>query len=269
MKRYLIALDLDGTLMKSFSEYDQETFDYLKTLTKAGHLIVLATGRPYRSSRFIYDLLDLNTPLINYNGAIVHHPKDKNFPRYDLYIKKDQLVDILKHNQEGLINVFCEINDDIYVHRFNEEIEPDLHLEGGKLTVGPLDEILDGDPNGALVFVENDCAVQMARYIYQNYSQNLLVRFWPTELFNILEIYNKRTNKGAGLMRIANYYNIPKENIIAIGDGHNDIEMLQAAGIKVAMGDSHPELLNVANHHTLGCEENGVLVFLQNFFNNK
>ena len=58
--------------------------------------------------------------------------------------------------------MFCEINDDIYVHRFNEEIEPYLHLEGGKLTVGPLDEILDGDLI-VPVFVENDCAVQMAR----------------------------------------------------------------------------------------------------------
>lgn len=269
MKRYLIALDLDGTLMPGFSEYDQETFEYIKSLNEQGHLIVLATGRPYRSSRFIYDLLNLNTPMINYNGAIVHHPLDPNFPRTDLYIKKDQLLDILKNNSEGLINVFCEINDDIYVHDYNESIKPYLHVDGGTLNIGPLEAILTGDPNGALVFLEHESAPKMANYIHKRYDNELSVRYWPMEHFTILEIYNIKTNKGEGLRKVAEYYQIPQENIIAIGDGHNDIEMLQTAGIKVAMKNCHPELLNVATHQTLGCSENGVLTFLQNFFGYK
>ena len=67
--KYLIVLDLDGTLMMDFSTYDEETFEYLNMLREQGHIIMLATGRPYRSSHFVYELLHLNTPLINYNGA--------------------------------------------------------------------------------------------------------------------------------------------------------------------------------------------------------
>ena len=74
MKPYLIVIDLDGTLMLDFSHYDQETVDYIKKLSHEGHKIMLATGRPLRSSYFVYEALGLDTPLINYNGARVTNP---------------------------------------------------------------------------------------------------------------------------------------------------------------------------------------------------
>ena len=54
MERHLIIIDLDGTLMLDFSHYDQETIDYLNKLTRDGHIIMIATGRPLRSSFFVY-----------------------------------------------------------------------------------------------------------------------------------------------------------------------------------------------------------------------
>ena len=80
MKPYLIVIDLD------FSHYDQETVDYIKKLSHEGHKIMLATGRPLRSSYFVYEALGLDTPLINYNGARVTNPKDPNYPTTDLLI---------------------------------------------------------------------------------------------------------------------------------------------------------------------------------------
>jgi Cof subfamily protein (haloacid dehalogenase superfamily) len=269
MQQYLIALDLDGTIMINFSEYDEETFSYLRSLTDQGHLIVIATGRPYRSSRYIYDLLHLRTPMINYNGAIVHNPLDDKFLKTDLRIKREQLIDILDQNPEGLINVFCEINVEIFVNEYNEEIRPFLHVDGGILNVGPLHEILTGNPNGALAFVKPEAAGPMTDYIKGKYGNELSVRHWLNQDFTIVEIYSSETNKGAGIKRIAEYYNIPKENIIAIGDGHNDIEMFNEASIGVAMGNAHPELLKHATYNTLSCTDRGVLVFLKDFFKDK
>lgn len=151
-KPYLITLDLDGTLMKDFSSYDQETFDYLNELRERGHIIMLATGRPFRSSHFVYKLLNLNTPLINYNGARVTNPTDMNFPITDLRIDRNDLIDIIEHIRPMLINVFCEIIDDIYVMNYNEEIHPFLHVDGGILHSGEIKDILPGNPNGALFF---------------------------------------------------------------------------------------------------------------------
>ena len=79
---HLIVLDLDDTLMTGFTSYDEETFEYLRHLKSLGHIIMIATGRPFRSSYFVYDALNLDTPLINYNGARVTNPKQARSQTY-------------------------------------------------------------------------------------------------------------------------------------------------------------------------------------------
>ena len=71
-KGYLIAVDLDGTLIQNLNDYDIKSFDYLRKLAKDNYVII-ATGRPLRASKFYYDLLELKTPIINYNGALIHN----------------------------------------------------------------------------------------------------------------------------------------------------------------------------------------------------
>jgi len=265
MEKYIIALDLDGTLMTSFNDYDLETFEYVKKLKQDGHIIVLATGRPYRSTKFIYDILGLDTPMLNYNGAIVINPSDVSFPKVDIRIHKESLCDIL-YNTKGVINAFCEIGDNIYVNSLTEKIKPFLHLDGGFLIEGQMCNTLDGNPNGALVFVEHEFANSFEYYVVKNYSGELLVRHWQIEDCNIVEVYNPHTTKGNGLDYVAKYYNIPVERVIAIGDGHNDIEMLDYAGIAVAMKNSNPSLLPFADYVTDSNQNQGVLKFLKSFF---
>lgn len=79
MKQFLICLDLDGTLLNDQKEISPYTFRVLKTLQQQGHAIMIATGRPYRASRLYYEQLGLNTPVVNFNGAFVHHPHDPQF----------------------------------------------------------------------------------------------------------------------------------------------------------------------------------------------
>jgi 5-amino-6-(5-phospho-D-ribitylamino)uracil phosphatase len=265
MEKYIIALDLDGTLMTSFNNYDIETFEYIKKLHQEGHIIVLATGRPYRSTKFVYDILGLDTPMLNYNGAIVTNPMDPSFPKVDIRINKESLCDILYHTK-GMINAFCEIGDDIFVNQLTPSIEPYLHLDGGNLIEGQLCTTLTGNPNGALVFIEHDLADDFEQYVLQKFKGELLIRHWPVEDCNIVEVFNPNTTKGNGLAHIASYYNIPTSRIIAIGDGHNDIEMLAYAGISVAMKNSHPELFPHATIVTDSNKDQGVLKFLQSFF---
>ena len=85
--------------------------------------------------------------------------------------------------------------------------------------------------------------------------------------FHIIEVMNKEMNKGIALKRVADYYQIPKERIIAFGDESNDLEMIDYAGIGVAMGNAIDELKSVANYVTDTNENNGVANFLANYFN--
>lgn len=265
-KPYLIVLDLDGTLMLDFSNYDEETFEYLRKLKDDGHIIMLATGRPQRSSYFVYEALGLNTPLINYNGARITNPKDQNYPITDFRIKREDLLDIIEHIRPHLINVFCEIIDDIFVQNYNKEIHPFLHVDGGVLHSGELKDILPDNPNGALFFLEKCAISDFVNFIETNYKDVLLSRYWEMDGNYIVEIYNPKVDKSVGFKDACNYYNIPLERTIAIGDGHNDIGLLSSAHIGVAMGNSHPDLLPYATYVTDTCKNQGVLKFLKEFF---
>ncbi|MEI3526973.1 MAG: HAD family hydrolase [Bacilli bacterium] len=265
MKPYLIVLDLDGTLMLDFATYDDETFDYLRHLNQLGHLIMLATGRPKRSSYFVYKALNLHTPLINYNGAFISNPTDCNYPITDFRISKDNLLDIINYIRPYLINVFCEIIDDIYVQDYNEEIKPFLHIDGGVLHSGEIKDILPDNPNGALFFLK-EAIIDFVDYIKKNYSNQLLARYWEVNNNYIVEVYNPLVNKSVGFKYACEYYNIPQERTIAIGDGHNDIELLKEAAIGVAMKNANPELLQYAKYVTDSYDKQGVLKFLKSFF---
>ena len=85
MEKYLICLDLDGTLLtddKTISPYTKKVLNELKT---KGHEIMISTGRPYRASQPYYTELGMTTPVVNFNGAFVHHPHDFNFKTCLLY----------------------------------------------------------------------------------------------------------------------------------------------------------------------------------------
>ncbi|GAA0433185.1 hypothetical protein GCM10008983_07300 [Lentibacillus halophilus] len=83
--------------------------------------------------------------------------------------------------------------------------------------------------------------------------------------WNIIEIVKKGMNKAIGLEKIAFYYHIPNERIIAFGDEDNDQEMLEFAGIGVAMGNAIDDLKAIADHVTDTNEHNGISSFLENY----
>ncbi len=266
MEQHLIIIDLDGTIMLDFSTYDQETIDYLRKLKDDGHIIIIATGRPLRSSYFVYQAIGLNTPIINYNGALVTNPFDDNFPKTDLRVEKDDLVKIFDFVGDNMINVFGEIHDDIYVLDYNKEIHDFLHVDGGVLHEGPMQETLPDNPNGCLMFVKSAFVDELQTFVENNFSDHLRSRHWSVGGYHIVEVYNILVNKGAGLKEAIAYYGIDPKNTIAVGDGHNDIEMFEVANIGVAMKNSHPALFPYATEITDSVDNQGVLKFLKSYF---
>lgn len=267
-KDYLIAIDLDDTLVYEFDKYDKVSFELLKTLSKTNY-VVIATGRPYRSSKYYYDLLELNTPIINYNGALVHHPFDKRFECSKITIDKNVVIELLEDNKDIIHNIFCEVADDIFLLKQTKEVLPFLHQEGGTLTIGHFRDTLMENPNGAIVMTNKGTEHILENYIKTKYRGTLNIRYWNVQNVAVAEIYSPLTSKGNALKLVSNYYNIPQSKIIAIGDGHNDIEMISYANYGVAMANAHPELLEVAKYKTDTIHNNGVYKFLYDFFYNE
>ena len=89
--KFLIGIDLDGTLLNKKSKLSFSTISYLKKISKQGHIIVLCTGRPLRAMLPYYKILKLNTPVICYNGGRVFNPNDKNFPSITYSFNKENI----------------------------------------------------------------------------------------------------------------------------------------------------------------------------------
>ena len=267
MKKYLISLDLDGTLLYDWETISKPTLNYLLDLKKQGHKLVIATGRPYRSSIEFHSLLELDTPLINYNGGLVTSKNDPNFKEYSLTVKKEYVIDIFENTKQYIENAFAEVKDDIYLLHDTEEIRPLLHhFNGSRLFVGEFKDILDQDTNGSIIIAKKGQGKFIEEYVKENYKGQILSRNWGNEYEFIIELFTPETHKGSALKYVSEYLGFEKEDIIAFGDGHNDIEMITCAGLGISMKNGHEELKEVADivlEHTN--KEDGLIKFLKEF----
>lgn len=272
MEKKILIFDLDGTLMSGLNDYDYGTFEYLKKIINSGHIVIIATGRPIRSSMIAYSALGLNTIMGNYNSALITNPSDSSFKPVDLRIDRKDLFKILDDCADYIENAFCEVHDDIYVARHDDVIDPFLHTDGGVVRVGPLHDILNENPNGSLLFLKEATFDRFADYIDNTYNGELFARYWKAKDFHsngychIAEVNSIHVDKASIVKVASELYNIPIENIIAFGDGHNDIGLLSAAGYGVAMGNSHPDLLPYADEVIDTIDNNGVLKYLKQHF---
>jgi len=268
----LIALDLDGTILYDFDSLSETLCEFMKKIQEMGHRIVIATGRPFRSSKFVYERFGLDTPIINYNGGLITHPKHPNFPVVNYTVNKDDIIDIFENNLEHIRNAFSEVYDEIYLYKEEKEIEPLLHVDGATdLIVGELKDTLKSNTNGFIIIGKQGRGKIIKDYIDNKYQGKVHCRIWDLkgEFDSILEIYTPESNKGKGLKYVAEYLGYSQDSVIAIGDGHNDIEMLEYASLGICVRNSHPDLIKVADivlDHTSA--ENAVYRFLSKFLLN-
>ena len=271
MKRHLIALDLDGTLLYDWATLDEKTKQYLKHIKSLGHELVIATGRPHRSSIRYYDALELDTPLINYNGGLITWESNPDFEEVSIRLDRDKVVDIFTKNADNIENAFCEIKDDIYLLEESEDIVDLLHFFGAaKLHVGAFSDTLPEDTNGCIIVAKKGHAQAVEDYVAKHYEGEIMTRNWGNEYRSVLELFSPLTNKGRALAHVANTLGIPRERTIAFGDGHNDLELLEYANIGVAMKNSHPDLKAVADIISpFTNKEHAIVKFLKNVIPNE
>ncbi len=266
-EKHLIALDLDGTLLRNDKTISDRTKAVLKTLMEQGHYVMIATGRPYRSSAQYYKELALKTPIVNFNGAFVHHPLSASWGSFhtplDIGIAKE-IVDAC--NSYSFHNIIAEIQDDVYLHNQNEHLLDIFNMGNPKITIGDLRSYLPSSPTSLLIHAEPDDVTTIRSHLSEVHAELIDHRRWG-DPFHVIEIVKSGLHKAVGIQRVANYLNIPQSRIIAFGDEDNDLEMLEYANIGVAMGNGISAVKNIANVTTVSNEEDGVALFLEDRFN--
>lgn len=268
-EKHLIALDLDGTLLRDDKTISNKTKAILTTLKEQGHHIMIATGRPYRSSQPYYKELSLNTPIVNFNGAFVHHPLLSSWGAYhsplDIKVAKDivEACDSFKYH-----NIIAEVRDDVYFHYHDAKLIDILKMGDPKITIGDLRNFLELSPTSLLIHADQEDVSSIRNHLSEVHAEVIDHRRWA-DPFHIIEIIKSGLNKAVGIQRVAEYLNVSQKNIIAFGDEDNDLEMLEYAGTGVAMGNGISAVKNIANETTLSNEEDGIAIFLKEKFNLK
>ncbi|WP_181349157.1 Cof-type HAD-IIB family hydrolase [Thalassobacillus sp. CUG 92003] len=265
--QHLIALDLDGTLLTDSKTISAETKHTIQQAKAAGHIVVIATGRPHRASINYYDELALDTPMVNFNGALIHHPKDHRWDALHSPLPVRTAHKIIQTCYDlGVKNILAEIKDHVYLDRHDQELMEIFHAAeyDSPIQIGSLKTELDEDPTSLLIHPHEEQIRALRNELDESHASLIEHRKWGAP-WHVIEIVRAGLNKAVGLEKIAHYYHIPKENTIAFGDEDNDLEMIEYAGVGVAMENGIDELKHLAKHVTHSNEQNGISDFLQDY----
>jgi len=257
MRIHLVAIDLDGTLLNSANEVSEVTAGVLRQARREeGVHIVLATARPPRSVMPIYKLLDLDAPMINYNGALVydppsnrvllHVPVGPKLARQVVTAARDQFPDVLV-SAEVLDRWYTDRVDHHYVTQTGRVFRPDM--------VAPIDEWLTEPITKLLLLGPPEEMGELGRSLASQFKHKVVVMQTEREL---LQIMHPTVSKGQALKTVAGELGVSRQQVMAIGDNANDVDMLRWAGLGVAMANAAPAALEAADAITEHQDADGV-----------
>src|SRR5699024_7858594 len=161
------------------------------------------------------------------------------------------------------------VQDNVFLDKYDQQIIDTFHstsLKNPSFRIGSLRKELMDDPTSLLIHPRDDHIHELRSHLDDQHAELIEHRTWGAP-WNIIEIVRKGMNKAVGLKKIANHYNIPQERIIAFGDEDNDLEIIDFAGVGVAMNKALNELKSIADHITTSYERDGVGTFLEQYFN--
>ena len=258
----LVAIDMDGTLLNSKKELLEETKQYFKNFHNKNTetLLVLCTGRPESGIRpYLKDLgyLEENHYIISQNGANIYESQTGKRVM-DAFVDSAAIQKWIELGKKHGISVMGAGVD--YYYSFDEDptewMEFDVKLVSGKLKRIPTKESLNTDFYKILLMGDEEQLSEFETFIPQEWRDEFYV---VRSQKYLVEVLTKGVNKAFGLEKLAQKLNIEPSEIAAIGDAANDIEMLEYAGLAIAMGNASEEVKAIADIVTDTNENNGVI----------
>lgn len=267
MKYQILVLDLDGTLTNSKKQITPPTLEALIQIQERGKKVVLASGRPtcgieplakqLRLERYGSYILSFNGARITNcrSGEIIYNkslPSEVIAPIYE--IASHYQVDILGYGSSELYSGFAPNEYSELESRINHM--PIKHSDAFIKTVSAFSNnkfLLTGEPE-EIQRVKKEMTARFRSYL----------NIYCSEPF-FLEIMPQKIDKANSLQRLLNSIGLTSDEMICCGDGYNDLSMIEAAGLGVAMQNAQPLVLEKADYITKSNDEDGVLHVIQQF----
>ena len=253
----LIALDIDGTLVDAFGVMPEEIRAAVGRAVDAGVTVVLSTGRSWLATKPIADHLGLPEGWhVSANGAMV-----VTYPELEIrHETRFDPSDVVRQVSEIAPNARIAVQDGLH-WRVNREFPPDELL--GEVAVVPVEELAREDVSRVIVrdpdTTEEAFSAMVGKLGLQEVAYFVGWSAW-------LDIAPKGIDKAFGLDMVCRELGIDRRHVLAIGDGRNDIEMLEWAGRGVAMGDAPDEVKAAADAVTGNFADFGTVDELHRWF---
>lgn len=264
----LLVVDIDGTIAGESNQISQPVKQAIQAAQAKGVQVAIATGRMYRSALRFHQEINSTLPLLAYQGAWIQDPHTQQLHRHWPVSrqKADQLLDYFEQPKlRSLLSVHFYINDQLYVRELTPETQIYSERSGIKaIAVGDLRQVLTTEPTKVLALSDDtDIIDQLLGNLRQQYT--------PAELYltksvaTFFEATNPLVNKGTGVRYLAQLLRLQPANIMTIGDNFNDVEMLEYAGIGVAMGNAPAEVKAFAQWVAPSVEQDGAAAAITKF----
>ena len=259
----LIAIDMDGTLLNEKKHIDKAQKEAIHEAIEAGIKIVLCTGRPlYGILPFYEELglseLDSEGYVILNNGCSIHKTKDWKLID-QVNFTSDDIEYLYKLSESYNIN-FTLVNDTYYFNigrKPTDELIKDAGFVFSDITDISLEEAKSGKHKIMKIMFLGDPEIMAD---FQEKNEDIIKSKYSGVLSQsyVYEVFPKDNNKGTGLKKLAEKLGIKQEEVMAIGDGNNDIEMFEYANYSVAMKNATELAKKAAKYETDSNENDGV-----------
>jgi len=261
----LIAIDMDGTLLKEDKTISDKTKQAIHKAKQKGIRVVLASGRPIEGlQRYLeeLDLLSKDDYVLSFNGSIVQNAKTKEIIRKNILKGKD-LTYLYNIAKQLKVDIHAFSNEGCITPKMSKYSELEGTINGIPVIIMDFEKTSEEEDIIKIMMVDEperleEAIKKLPPEVYQKYT---VVRSAPY----FLEFLNKESSKGVGIRELSDYLGIKKEHIICIGDAGNDLDMIQFAGLGVAMGNAFDEVKEAADYITKNNQEDGVAHVIQKF----
>lgn len=258
----LLITDIDGTVLNEKCEYTPKLKNLFHILTNNGVKVVLATGRMFMGADPVRQELELKTPVVCYQGAMIREG-DKIL--HQASVKNEIAKEVIETSRKKGFHLNLYNDDVLIVEDDNKKFMED-YTKGRHTTykvVNSFDEVKLNVVSKLLAIIyDEDELLKLQEEMKEQFKGRLtIVRSHKY----YLEFTDPKATKGEALKFLSNYWGIKKEEIMASGDQDNDFDMLQNAGIKIAMGNASPKLKEIADFICPTINEDGLSYAIEKY----
>lgn len=254
----LLAIDIDGTLLTDEYSMTERTKTAIINIKKRGVKVILATGRGPKSCFQIMNELDLNDPIITHNGAVIFDPVAKQIS-LEIGFKAEELSPVIQYSRQAGIHFDLCTAFDMYHEGATQEVEAIYKKFNVTPTLVEDSCLLVEQIVKFTLFGDEKKLNQAMEELLPQFPEWSIIRSGET----FIDVIHPQATKGSALKHLIQELEIDPKNIVAFGNYFNDLEMLQLAGLGVAMANSPSQIKKSADRVTASNNEDGVAMIVE------